>query len=69
LPSQDSTLTVIEFGGDDDTAQAVSDQMYLVRTGLRQQPLNLRRQPVGELLYRGSKRAVGDRVDGQASGT
>jgi len=36
---------------DDDPAKAVSDQMHLVRAGLRQHPLNLDGEPVGELLH------------------
>ena len=53
---------------DDDPAQAVSDQMHLVRARLRQHPPNLDGEPVGELLHRGPERRVGDRVDGLASG-
>ena len=54
---------------DDDPAQAVSNQIYLVRAGLRQEPLYLDGEPVGQLLHRGSERRVSDRLDGQASGS
>jgi len=43
---------------DDDPGRAVSDQIHLPLDG----------EPVGELLYRGSERYVGDRVDDHASG-
>ena len=66
LPSE---ATACDGLRDDDPAQAVTDQMHLVRAGLRQHPPNLDGEPVGELLHRGSERRVGDRVKGQASGT
>ena len=35
----------------DDPTQAVSNEMHLLRTGLRQRPLHLENEPIGELFH------------------